>query len=42
MDWPLENAGLSDSDLTRVFRYAPSEATVLRLLATDQVGVFVY
>lgn len=38
MDWPLENAGLSDSDLTKVFRYAPHETTVIRLLTTDHVG----
>jgi hypothetical protein len=38
MDWPLENAELSDSDLAKVFRYVPSETTVIRLLTTDPVG----
>jgi len=38
MDWPLENAELSDSDLAKVFRYAPRETTVVRLLTTDEVG----
>jgi hypothetical protein len=38
MDWPLENAELTDSDLAKVFRYAPRETTVIRLLTTDQVG----
>lgn len=38
MDWPIDNAGLSDSDLAKVFRYEPLETTVVRLLTTDQAS----
>jgi hypothetical protein len=39
MDWPLENTGLNDSDLNKVFRYSSRETTVIRLLTTDPVGI---
>lgn len=35
MDFPLNRPGLHDSDLSRVFRYAPQETTVARFLAKD-------
>ncbi|KUJ07848.1 uncharacterized protein LY89DRAFT_691534 [Mollisia scopiformis] len=35
MDWPSPNAGLSDSDLSRVFQYVPQETTVVRRLSAD-------
>jgi hypothetical protein len=38
MDLPLENAELSDSDLAKVFRYAPRETTIIRRLTTDEVS----
>lgn len=39
MDFPLNRPGLHDSDLSRVFRYAPQETTVARFLAKDPVCV---
>ncbi|RYP06561.1 hypothetical protein DL765_009439 [Monosporascus sp. GIB2] len=35
MDFPLDNAGLNDGDLNKVFRYAPGKTTVVRCLTTD-------
>jgi hypothetical protein len=37
MDWPLEYVGPSESDLMKVFRYAPRETTVIKLSITDEV-----
>lgn len=38
MDWPSPNSGLSDDDLSKVFRYLPQETTVVRRLTTDSVS----
>ncbi|RYP75012.1 hypothetical protein DL771_002660 [Monosporascus sp. 5C6A] len=35
MDFPLENAGLNEGDLNKVFRYAPRKTTIVRCLTTD-------
>ncbi|KAF7547218.1 hypothetical protein G7Z17_g7895 [Cylindrodendrum hubeiense] len=36
MDWPHDNVGFSESDLTTVFKYAPRDSTVVSMLASNQ------
>ncbi|KAF1948779.1 hypothetical protein CC80DRAFT_599444 [Byssothecium circinans] len=35
MNWARDNTGLDDADLETVFKYAPRESTVIRMLARD-------
>ncbi len=37
MDWARDNTGLSDYDLTSVFKYEPKQTAAVLLLATQSV-----
>jgi hypothetical protein len=37
MNWARDNAGLSEDDLAKVFRYAPTDSTVIRMLESRGV-----
>ncbi|KAK7431373.1 hypothetical protein QQZ08_002144 [Neonectria magnoliae] len=36
MDWARDNVGLSESDLTNVFKYVPRESTIVHLLSDNK------